>query len=205
MQKILKRKGEFNLALSGGESPVQLYQLLADKINILENITLNIFQVDERYVDQNHHDSNQLMIKKCFLDRLDRPDKKNKLNYYFYNTDLPIADAASLYDELLGGHVMDLAIMGVGTDGHTASLFPDEKYAQIRYDKNVICTKEYNGHPRLTMTHRPLLCSGQLFFYVPGVYKKKIVQKILDVKNMDSLPAAFLLHKHSNAIMMCEK
>ena len=85
MQKILKRKGEFNLALSGGESPVQLYQLLADKINILENITLNIFQVDERYVDQNHHDSNQLMIKKCFLDRLDRPDKKNKLNYYFYN------------------------------------------------------------------------------------------------------------------------
>ena len=202
IQKTLKHKREFNLALSGGESPVKLYELLAYKLNILQNLKINVFQVDERYVLQNHKDSNQLMIKKSFVDLL---DNKNRISSYFYNTVLPIAEAANAYDELLGEYTMDLAIMGVGMDGHTASLFPNDKYMQIPSDKKVVFTKEHNGYPRLTMTLSSLLCCSQLVFYVPGVAKRKIVEKILDVKNSDSLPSSYLLHKHSNAIIMCEK
>jgi len=202
IQKTLKHRSEFNLALSGGESPIKLYELLACKINVLENFKINVFQVDERYVAQNHKDSNQLMIQKSFLDLL---ENKNKIKHYFYNTVLPIADAAYAYDQLLEDYAMDLAIMGLGMDGHTASLFPNDQYMQIPSDKKVIFTKEHNGYPRLTMTLGPLLRSSQLIFYVPGVAKRKIVEKILDVKNSNCLPSSYLLHKHPNAIIMWEK
>jgi len=202
IQKALNHRSEFNLALSGGESPIKLYELLARKLNVLENLKINVFQVDERYVEQNHKDSNQLMIKKSFLNLL---ENKNKINYYFYNTVLPIADATYAYDQLLEDYVMDLAVMGVGMDGHTASLFPNDKYMQIPSDKKVIFTKEHNGYSRLTMTLSPLLRSRQLIFYVPGVAKRKIVEKILDVKNSNCLPSSYLLHKHPNAIIMWEK
>jgi len=202
IQKTLKHKGELNLALSGGESPVKLYELLAYKLNNLRNLNINVFQVDERYVNPNHKDSNQLMIKKCFLDLL---ENKNTINDYFYNTTLPIVDAANAYDQLLKEYAMDLAIMGVGTDGHTASLFPNDQFRQIQSDKEVIFTKEHNGYPRLTMTLNSLLRCRQLIFYVPGVAKRKIVEKILDVKNSDALPSSYLLHKHANALIMWEK
>ncbi|MCX5774695.1 MAG: 6-phosphogluconolactonase [Fusobacteria bacterium] len=126
-KSAIKEKGHFNMALSGGTSPLGAYKLLAEEpTKCLEWEKINIFWVDERYVAVDEKESNYGQFIQLFSKEI---LEKMKL-FPMYQKGLNCRDAASFYESKMMEHFkssfpkFDLIILGVGADGHTASLFP---------------------------------------------------------------------------------
>src|SRR4051812_16912249 len=126
----ISERGRFTVALSGGSTPRSLYSLLAkDHADFDWNRTF-LFFGDERHVPPDHADSNYGMVKESLLSKITIPDT----NVHRVHAELPDASAAAAeYDRQLRTFFeckpgqfprFDLILLGLGTDGHTASLFP---------------------------------------------------------------------------------
>jgi 6-phosphogluconolactonase len=130
-RKAIQERGIFTIALSGGETPVEFYQKLADSRERLAWGKTHIFLADERFVPFEHPDSNYGMIRKDLLARISLPPQ-NVHTIQIYQT--PEISAEKYEEDLrmffnLGkGNFpeFDLIILGIGKDGHTASIFPGD-------------------------------------------------------------------------------
>lgn len=154
LNKCLEEKGKAILATSGGSSPVRLHQQLAQESLDWSKITITL--VDERQVPPGHQDSNQRQIRETLL------------------TDKAVAAHFIPLEEWSPSEIPDIAILGMGADGHFASLFPS-MLARAALDPTappeVIRTEPAGNpnHPRITMSlsmilaipFRILLVSGQ--------------------------------------------
>ena len=125
--KCIQQTGRFNFVLTGGNSPKKLYRLLATTHkNDLDWCKVYFFFGDERYVLPDHVDYNGLMAKETMLDPLTVASDR----IFYVPTQLEPRDAASTYQQAIQQHfkkepiVFDLILLGMGGDGHTASLFP---------------------------------------------------------------------------------
>ena len=125
----LKQKGRFSISLSGGNTPRMLYRLLASEpfLSSIPWDQLDFFWGDERCVPPDHPDSDYLMAKEAFLDTVTRNWNPG---IYRIEAELPPAEAALRYEATLRAYFankpmgFDLLLLGMGEDGHTASLFP---------------------------------------------------------------------------------
>jgi 6-phosphogluconolactonase len=133
----ITRHGKFIVALSGGKTPKALYEILATDQRYRESVSwkdVYFFFGDERHVLPNHPDSNSRMAHEALFKKLSVPAG----NIFRVPAELPDADdAAHRYQDALTAFfaqnseiednfpVFDLILLGVGADGHTASLFPD--------------------------------------------------------------------------------
>ncbi len=180
-------QGAFHLALSGGTTPKALFRLLASmeyrqQIN-WENV--HVYFGDERFVPHNHNDSNYKMAKDTLLDNVPcRPE-----NIHPIDTAVDSAQtAAAFYSKTLtthlpknsqGRHEFDLILLGLGPDGHTASLFPDT-LALKEMDK--ICTavfvEKFNSW-RITMTYPIINAAKEILLLSEGEGKANIVYDLL--------------------------
>lgn len=160
-----------SIALSGGSTPKPIYSKL--------NTQAQLYQVDERYVAKDHPDSNYKMITESGLN----------LQHYF-DTSIPIESCLSKYEEKLPKQ-FDLTILGVGPDGHIASIFPNTKLPS----KNVAHTKTKNFaiEDRLTLTFTPILNSKNILVLLKN--KPKILQSLQEPSslNVDNFPASKIL------------
>jgi len=131
-EQVIRKKGQFNVALTGGNTPVQLYRLLASEPlkSRLDWQHVQFFIGDERVVPLDHPDSNFRMVCETLLDHL--PINQQQLFPVPVAMD-SAADAAQAYAATLKQHLpchtnavpeFDLVMLGMGEDGHTASLFP---------------------------------------------------------------------------------
>lgn len=170
------------IALAGGSTPLSTYRLLAEANLDWSQVTL--WLGDERWVDHEHEDSNTRMIRDSLgaaADRLMTPDHS-------------LGDphvAASDYTTRLAPHLRDgradLIVLGMGDDGHTASLFPGT--AAIEEPDAVVVANwvESKSMWRLTAT-LPLICSARsVVFIVTGISKADMVHRVLD--HDEPLPA----------------
>ena len=118
----LSKNGRCMLGLSGGATPLPVYQALATRP--LEWSSVSVFLVDERFVAPDHPDSNLRAIKEALLDPLGIPLDR----VLAPDTRLPLAECVSTYDAqlrgLLASGAPDIVTLGMGEDGHIASLFP---------------------------------------------------------------------------------
>jgi len=122
------RRGVFNVAFSGGSTPKPLYAALGSPAYArgLAWNRVHLFWGDERYVPPEHPDSNYRMVKEGLLSRIAMP----KENIHRVLTELEIQMAADQYERMLRRYFnnlelrFDLILLGMGDDGHTASLFP---------------------------------------------------------------------------------
>jgi 6-phosphogluconolactonase len=187
------------IALSGGSTPQRLYRLLAseayrDRINWKR---LHWFCGDERFVPADHPDSNMRMAREAMLDHVDTPRE----NIHPVPTDAPsVFDAASLYEKDLqafygattfqaGRPLFDLVLLGLGEDGHTASLFPGKPAVNER-GRWVAPVPEAGLAPfvsRVTLTFPAIGSSRHAAFLVTGGGKRDMVQRI---QNGADVPAA---------------
>lgn len=170
----------FHLFLSGGSTPQAIYSRLADRD--LDWSQVHFWWGDERFVPPDHPDSNYRMVKDCLLDRIVVPP--NHLHPW------PILStpelSAETYDREFRSvfqeraEKLDFQLLGMGDDGHTASLFPDTEALNIvdRYCvANVVPGKE---SCRLTLTYPALALSERVVFLVKGEGKKTALKQVYD-------------------------
>ncbi len=156
LRDAIKERGEATLALSGGSSPLDAYRLLAQET--IDWKKINVYWVDDRCVPPDHDRSNYGAAKKALLDPASIPTA-NIHRMRGEASDIVIAAAdyeAELRDTVkskLGGvPVLDVVVLGVGDDGHTASLFPGEKTHEITDKLVAAVPKKGDREPRLTLT-----------------------------------------------------
>lgn len=188
--QAVRAQGRFTVALAGGSTPVALYALLSQpsyREQIAWERTL-IFFGDERYVPPDHPWSNYRMAREALLDHIPVPAE----NVYRIAGELPPETAAAGYAtslrrvfDLRGAARprFDLILLGMGEDGHTASLFPGMPALQERR-RLVVATSvpEYVTPPvaRITLTLPVLNAAHQVMFLVTGAGKAEKVRATLE-------------------------
>lgn len=180
LQLALESRDIFTIALSGGSTPKPLYEALATQS--LPWSKIHIFWGDERYVSPTHQDSNQLMARQAWLEQIDIPPG----NIHPMNTASgdPARDAEQHEAELRTFFsteegkfpVFDLILLGMGDDGHTASLFPHTE--ALKSDHRLIAVGNKDGQPRLTLT-APLINQARcVLFIVAGASKRPALKQV---------------------------
>ncbi len=180
IQTAIQERGRCVVALAGGNTPKPLYEALATQQLPWDKI--HVFWADERYVPPDHPDSNEGMTRHAWLDRVDIPAANI---HPMPTTEADPAVAARTYEEHLreffqlqpGFPAFDLILLGMGDDGHTASLFPHTEALHSSDRLIVVGTK--SDQPRLTFT-APLINQAHcVMFLVAGANKQSALSHVL--------------------------
>lgn len=216
----ITRKGVFSVVLSGGSTPRAVYRLLAgaEYSGKVDWGHVYVFWGDERCVPPGHPDSNYHMARETFLDQVPLPEA----NIYRIQGELPPAHAAELYEEDLkkffskvagfdpgiGHPAFDLVFLGMGEDGHTASLFPDALGLDLQQRWTV--PVEHNLPPlplvdRVTLTPLLINAASNVVFLVSGASKAQRVAQVLEGSaRPDLIPAQLIRPSHGELIWMLD-
>jgi 6-phosphogluconolactonase len=197
-QDAIARRGRFTIALSGGHTPRGLYTTLAaggDGGSRIAWDHVHLFWGDERHVPPDHPDSNYRMAREALLDRVAVPPA----NVHRIPAEDPdAARAAARYEEELrrffeldGTSVprFDLVLLGLGRDGHTASLFPGTAALADTTRLVVAAHVPALGTDRITLTLPVLNHAACALFLVSGPEKAAVVHKVLEEPGATPLPA----------------
>lgn len=182
--RVALRDGDrFSLTLAGGSTPRRLYEVLAaDYAGAIPWQKVHVFWGDERFVPPSDPASNQRLAREALLDHVSvRPSQTHP-----FPTDLPDAEsAAKAYEnklrEVFAGECprFDLILLGLGEDGHTASLFPGS--AALAERRRWVTVGEAPTEPRarLTLTLPVLNQAARVWFLVSGGSKREALQRAL--------------------------
>jgi 6-phosphogluconolactonase len=189
-------QGPFRLALSGGSTPRLLYRLLASDEFRLPERRLQLFWGDERFVPHDDPDSNFRMANEEWLSRAQIP----AANIHPIPTDTDPDDCARRYEAILKSAygaaaldparpLFDVMLLGLGSDGHTASLIPGQPVLdeRARWAAPVMKGRD---EPRITLTYPALESSRAIAFLVTGADKRDTVRRAR--ADDPALPAARL-------------
>lgn len=178
IRAAIARQGTCSLALAGGSTPKPLYEALAQAD--LPWSQLQIFWGDERYVPVDHPDSNAGMAKAAWLDHV--PIPSDHIHIVPTGAEDPATDAASYEQtirQVLGAAdwpAFDIVLLGIGDDGHTASLFPHT--AALTVSDRLVTVGEKSGAPRITFTAPLINHSHCVMFLVSGSNKQNALTQI---------------------------
>lgn len=179
--EAVAQRGLATIALSGGSTPKLLYQLLADPNEAFRDQvpwpSIHFFWTDERHVPPDHPESNYRMANEAMLSHV--PVMRD--NVHRVMSENPDAEAAAEdYEKMvMRTPRFDLILLGLGTDGHTASIFPESEV--LRETKRLVAAPwvEKLKSYRITMT-LPLINNAALVvFLVSGAEKAEIVKEVL--------------------------
>lgn len=193
------RSGSFTLALSGGSTPKLLYELLASEPykSKFPWADSEFFFGDERCVPQEHKDSNFKMVKESLLSKVPIP----ATSVHRMKGELEPVAAATEYERLLrerfqGDEGIDVVLLGMGDDGHTASIFPGT-VATREKTKPVIGYFAENSSTgkswRITLTAPFINKSAEVIFLICGASKAKRLEEVLEgPKDPERLPSQLI-------------
>jgi 6-phosphogluconolactonase len=195
VQECLAAGHDCNIALAGGSTPKGLYQLIADKastgptLRALDWSRVHFFFADERSVPPDHSDSNYGMVKRSLYSR----NTFLPANLHRVFAEKPADAAAQEYEQELLAHFggpprFDLILLGIGPDGHTASLFPET--AALNDTNRWVVANEVPKMKttRITFTYPALNAAKEVMFLVSGPDKKDAIYNLLATSS--DLPAA---------------
>lgn len=207
----MQERGYFNIALAGGSTPRLLYERLAQTPRTMEINwnRVNVFWSDERAVPLDHDDSNYRMAREA-LQHLPIP-KANTHPMYGNSVDLDAA--ARSYERVIQSAVpgspprFDVVLLGMGPDGHTASLFPHSPALQA--GGLVAATPEAPLEPhvrRLTFTFRLINAAAEVLILVAGDDKAEMVQQVLEgERDPQSLPVQGVAPENGTLVWMLDQ
>ncbi len=188
----IEERGVFSAALSGGSTPQPLYHLLGESKleKQLDWNHIHLFFGDERYVHSEHPDSNFRMVKENLLDQIVIPQE----NVHRVPTEMDPRMAAFSYEEQLRTFFagewphFDLILLGMGADGHTASLFPHS--AGLNEEHRWFIANYAPGMEkwRLTLTKNAINNARQILVMVSGADKAHVLAEVLEGKSPDVKP-----------------
>jgi 6-phosphogluconolactonase len=175
--KAMERRGRFVVALSGGSTPRPLYAQLAREpfATQIDWTSVHVFWGDERCVPPYHTDSNYRMARKALLDHVAIPSA----NIHRIKGELPPEEAAAAYQDVLRAFGrFDLILLGMGADGHTASLFPGTTAIEHREHAAVAVHVTRLDAWRVTLTLPTINRARHVLFLVSGGSKAEALGRV---------------------------
>jgi 6-phosphogluconolactonase len=191
-------RGRFAVALSGGETPRAFYRLLARQ-QFAQKVPwrrVRLYWGDERCVPPDDSASNYGMARDAFLKHV----PLSEANVYRLQGEAEPERAALAYEKELRGlaalerprselPVFDLVLLGLGPDGHTASLFPHSDALAVE-ERFCVATEAPDGSPRLTLTYPVINAARRVWFLVSGRAKAGMVAEVLEgLRAPEAVPA----------------
>jgi 6-phosphogluconolactonase len=170
-------RGRFIMAVSGGHTPWQMLRALADEEVPWAGV--HIVQVDERVAPTGDPDRNYTHLRESLLEHAPlRPEQIHAMPVESPDLELAAARYALTLRELAGTPpVLDLAHLGLGPDGHTASLVPGDAVLNVT-DADVALTEVYQGRRRMTLTYPMLNRSRRVLWLVTGSDKVGMLERL---------------------------
>lgn len=199
------QKGFATVALSGGSTPKILYGLLADELfrHRIPWSHIHFFWSDERHVPPDHPDSNYRMAHEALLSRVPVPAN----NVHRVSSENPDASqAADEYEQTILQVTkqtlpeLDLILLGLGADGHTASIFPGSEV--LHETKRLVAAPwvEKLNTSRITMTLPLINNAASIVFLVSGAEKSQIVKEVLE--GPKKYPAQYVEPAHGELLWL---
>ncbi len=195
---LTKNKKPFHVALSGGSTPKILFDIISKKYaKLIDWSTVHLWWGDERCVPPTDEESNYKMTKERLIDHVSIPEKN--VHRVLGEND-PEGEAVRYGQEMKalipltnGLPKFDLIILGMGTDGHTASIFPHEMNLLKEKAICAVGTHPDSGQKRVTLTGSTINNAADVAFLVTGTNKKEKIATILNKEQgCDLYPAAFV-------------
>jgi len=215
-REALQRKGKFTVALSGGSTPRTLYSILAERTQKTTGpeipwAQIHLFFGDERHVPPDHADSNYRMANEAMISKVPIP-AANVHRIHTENKDA--AAAAADYDRTLaevfslssnGLPRFDLVFLGIGPDGHSASLFPDTTGVQ-ELSKRVVANwvPKFNSF-RVTLTRPVLNNAAQVMLLICGADKAPALVEVMGSGDPNTYPVKYVQPRDGKLLWLLDK
>lgn len=208
-RSAIELKGRFSVALSGGTTPEPMYRLLTapEFTSQIDWKHVHLFWSDERCVPPDDPDSNFNMAWKSFISQI--PIPKGNI-HRILGEEVPEA-AAERYEQELKDHFkgdeprFDLILLGLGEDGHTASIFPGS--AAVAESDRLVLAAQYRGTKqwRVTMTLLAINAAADVTFVVAGESKREILKLIrTGLNSPEELPAVGVNPRDGTLRWLCD-
>jgi len=210
----VKDKGSFSVALSGGSTPKALYGMLAGDPDLRAQIPwdkMHLFFGDERHAPPGHPDSNFRMASEAMISKSPlKPEQVTRIKGEYPDTE----QAAREYEQAIRSHFklaagqfprFDLVLLGMGSEGHTASLFPGTK---ALHETSRIAVRNWVGKlltDRITLTAPAINNSAHIIFMVAGADKAPALTAVLErVYEPEQLPAQLIQPVNGNLLWLVD-
>ncbi len=208
-EEAVKERGYFTAALSGGRTPVMLHKALSAKKDLPWDRT-HVFIVDERFVPSDHEDSNYLMINNTLLKHVRIPSE----NIHPVQTEnsTPVLSAEKYEKDMLSFFNIsenefprfDLIFLGIGEDGHTASLFPGTPaLKETRHLAAAVTQSVKPGKERVTLTFPAINNAENIILMATGGDKAAAIREVIEGNG--SLPAAMVRPDRGKLFFLLDK
>jgi 6-phosphogluconolactonase len=195
---FVQRQGRASFAVSGGTTPWRMFAALSRHPVNWQNV--HIFQVDERAVPEDDDARSLRHLRESLLDHIDIPDANVHPIPIGPDLDATARDYASAVQRVTDG-VLDLVHLGLGADGHTASLVPGDPVLSVD-DRLVAATGgEYQGTRRVTLTYPALAAARRILWVVDGAGKADALRRL--VAGDDAIPAGHV--PQDRAVVHCDE
>jgi 6-phosphogluconolactonase len=195
LSNAIEKHGKASLILSGGRTPMGFFHQLSQQILEWDKVTVTL--ADERWVDSDHQDSNEKLVRENLL--------INEAHCAQFLSLKNAADTAvdgepELEAELSKQGQFTVVILGMGDDGHTASLFPGATALAAGLDPNsgrscIAVTPTAAPHERISMTLPRLLNTERLIIHISGENKQKVLDQALAGNDVKELPIRSVLQQ----------
>ena len=206
IESTLKKKSRVKIALCGGSTPKSAYSLLGRRN--LEWDKVDLFLGDERWVDNESQDSNCFLLNHSLFKEGNPSLEASFFRVSTIELSSPEASAKD-YERIIKKNLdgdpprFDLILLGLGDDGHTASLFPGSDALFVRDD--LITVGEGKGHQRITFTSKLLNSTDKVVFLISGVTKQTALKRLLNQSESWERTPAKLVANSSKIIVLTDK
>ena len=196
LAETISAHGRASLVLSGGSTPLPFFKALSKAA--IDWSVVDVTLADERWVPEEHEDSNEAFVKTHFLTGNAAAARFFSL-YRDGNPQTAIAEIEKSLNEMI--QPFSVVVLGMGGDGHTASLFPDTDGLIDALDMDThamlaVLKPATVAQTRISLTRAALLRSRYRYLHITGESKREVLSQALDSGDENPLPIAYFFEKH---------
>jgi len=196
LTEAIRKRGRASIAVSGGTTPIALFKEFS--LLSIDWTKIDLTLVDERWVDSKNANSNELLVRTHLI-----KNKADKVNFIPLKNDSKTAKEGQIYSEKMLRKIrlpFDTVVLGMGSDGHTASLFPcsvELSEAMNLNNSNYLISTSPKTAPyqRLSLTARVIFDSKNIFLHLNGSSKLDTLESAMEYRDASKMPICAFLEK----------
>ena len=199
LQAAVDSRGKASLVISGGSTPLKLFQLLSQKSVEWSDVYITL--ADERWVDGASDDSNEKLVRAHLLQNRAASAKFQGLKNMFSTPE----EGCNMAIEQLSNfpRPFDVVVLGMGNDGHTCSWFPCSKEIELALSTDALCVAVNPGsapNSRISLSKTAILASRQIYLHIVGEQKLAVYRQALENEDANSMPIRAVLGQHKTPV-----